>query len=99
MKQLAAEADARWEAKPRVMEDVGKPGTAKLGQPEPPLKTGGDVAAQKTAEKSKASSPVAEQSKPDTKAAQDAKDPWAKAKAQGPGENWQPTAWTPPAKK
>lgn len=26
-------------------------------------------------------------------------DPWAKARASGPGEAWQPQAWTPPSKK
>lgn len=82
MKYLAAEADARWEAKPRVME-------APREQERLPL------AEEKTqADETSAASPQAAKTE---KA--DAKDPWARATAQGPGEKWQPTAWNPAATK
>lgn len=85
MKQLAAEADARWDAKPRVMD---APGGA-TGQPVPALDTGGVKAEAKKQEQKT-------QGEEET----DKKDPWAKARAQGPGESWQPEAWSPtPAKK
>lgn len=78
MKYLAAEADARWEAKPRVMEAPrGQEPARKL-----PLAEDG-TPAEEVANKAKA----------------DAKDPWARATAQGPGEKWQPTAWDPAAAK
>lgn len=83
MRQLAAAADARWEAKPRVM-DI--PGGA-TGQPVPALDTGG-VKDEMKREKQKIESDLL-----------DKNDPWAKARAQGPGESWQPTAWSPPPAK
>ncbi|KAM0463773.1 hypothetical protein ACHAO4_000496 [Trichoderma viride] len=92
MKLLAAEADARWEAKPRVME-------APRGEEE--------EARRLPLAEERAQQPVEEEDtkakeKPSQAAKQegekvDAKDPWARAKAQGPGENWQPKAWTPTA--
>lgn len=63
MKYLAAEADARWEAKPRVME-----------APRTELQP---------------------KKLPEQQQAPKEEDPWAKAKAKGPGENWQPEAWDP----
>ncbi|POR34042.1 Uncharacterized protein TPAR_05708 [Tolypocladium paradoxum] len=82
VKYLAAQADARWEAKPRVMED---PGQAAKRRALP--------AGQQETDRA-----VKQEDKP---AVEDAEknDPWAKAKAQGPGENWQPTAWSPTAAK
>jgi NADH dehydrogenase [ubiquinone] 1 alpha subcomplex assembly factor 2 len=88
MKTLAAEADARWEAKPRVME-------APQAAPAPLLQSANagslgqeskDVQADTGAKKIK--------DKVERK-----EDPWAKAKAKAPGETWQPSAWTPPAAK
>lgn len=95
MKILAAEADARWEAKPRVMEDpaastVNRP---ELQQPAPALNTGGvnrDVRSEQD--------PDAPEQKVKNDA-QKAGDPWAKARAQGPSESWQPEAWNPGAPK
>lgn len=69
MKYLAAEADARWEAKPKIMEAPKEP----------------ELLGTKTA----TSAAQPEQ----TIAA--AEDPWAKAKAKGPSEDWQPEAWDP----
>lgn len=95
MKHLAAAADARWEAKPRVM-DAPEGATA---QPLPALDTGGvrhEVAAgeARMEQQPRTSEAPAQQGKAEKD------DPWAKARAQGPGETWQPTAWSPaPAKK
>ncbi|KAL7946239.1 hypothetical protein V8C42DRAFT_319996 [Trichoderma barbatum] len=85
MKYLAAEADARWEAKPRVMEAPK--------EQESPRKL--PLAEEKTrADDTSAASPQATK-----REKADAKDPWARATAQGPGEKWQPTAWDPSAGK
>lgn len=92
MKHLAAQADARWEAKPRVMEDPAE--TAKR-RALPPRGEETDPDVNEEGEDGKLR-------KPKDKAAVEAaekNDPWAKAKAQGPSENWQPTAWSPTATK
>lgn len=86
MRTLAAEADARWEAKPRVMEDPSPPRQAIGGGAAPP----GSSAS--------ASAPAAQKQKQREDKDKD-KDPWAAAKATGPGETWQPETWTPPAPK
>lgn len=83
MKYLAAEADARWEAKPRVME------APKGEQEKLPL-----AKERAPANEASAASP---QTKKTEKA--DENDPWARATAQGPGEKWQPTAWNPATTK
>lgn len=86
MKKLAAEADARWEAKPRVM-DAPEQAPAPLLSPRrsPPLE-------QDVGGKQDVSGKQEVPEEPEN-------DPWAKAKARGPGESWQPAAWTPPAAK
>lgn len=96
IKYLAAEADARWEAKARLTDAPG----GETGQRLPPLRTGdaeqeggGETA---TSAKAKVPETMKEaESKPDEKP----EDPWAKAKAQGPSETWQPSAWDPTAAK
>lgn len=91
MKHLASAADARWEAKPKLTD---APGAA----------TGQRAAAIGSAEHSQAAS-TESVANPATNAQtppQDAKkaDPWARARQEGPGEKWQPAAWTPsPSKK
>lgn len=92
MKLLAAEADARWEAKPRVME-APKEEEAARRLP---------LAQQPVEEEDRKMTAKRREGKPSRAAKQDeekadANDPWARAKAQGPGENWQPTAWNPTA--
>ncbi|KPM43486.1 hypothetical protein AK830_g3056 [Neonectria ditissima] len=85
IKVLAAEADARWEAKPRVMEapETTAQRLASVNAPAPPARD---------ARRRKPVDGESETEKSD--------DPWAKAaKAQGPGENWQPAAWDPAAVK
>ncbi|EGR52294.1 uncharacterized protein TRIREDRAFT_73912 [Trichoderma reesei QM6a] len=79
IKLLAAQADARWEAKPRVMEDPRARARA-VPAPEMELKA-----------KERRGSPLVED--------EEEGDPWARATAHGPGENWQPAAWDPSAAK
>ncbi|UKZ59343.1 uncharacterized protein TrAtP1_000656 [Trichoderma atroviride] len=95
MKLLAAEADARWEAKPRVMEAPREEEPARRL----PL---AEERAQQPVEGEDTKTTATRKEKPSQAAKQDedkadAKDPWARARAQGPGENWQPTAWNPTA--
>lgn len=90
MKLLAAEADARWEAKPSLTD---MPGGSGKSQPMPALNT----------DKTQPHIQAAEQRQED-KGLRGGKaggshtevkdDPWKKA-ARGPGEDWQPAAWTP----
>lgn len=87
MKQLAAQADARWEAKPRLVEDAPEP--ARL--------------APRRALQEKEKVPVEDDAVAEADAAHEAKkqafDPWAQHRSQGPGEKWQPTAWNPSKSK
>lgn len=84
MKQLAAEADARWEAKPRLVEDT--PQAARL---EP------RADAAKDQEPTKSGVEEARKGTPETKKEEEAYDPWAQHRSTGPGETWQPTTWDP----
>ncbi|KAM0436964.1 hypothetical protein ACHAPT_002680 [Fusarium lateritium] len=93
MKKLAAAADARWEAKPRVME-APEAARAPLLSPSaeatgPPRQDVGRERRQAPADTNKVEEDEVEKSD----------DPWAKAKARGPSESWQPTAWDPTASK
>ncbi|KAH6610381.1 hypothetical protein Trco_000401 [Trichoderma cornu-damae] len=87
IKYLAAEADARWEAKPRVMEAPREQDPAR----ELPSVEERPQAEEAGAEAGAAPPQAAGKEKTG------ARDPWARAKAQGPGEKWQPTAWDPTA--
>ncbi|KAF9877352.1 hypothetical protein CkaCkLH20_05052 [Colletotrichum karsti] len=98
MKMLAAQADARWEAKPRVMDAPGQP----MGQPLPALNTAQTqpiapeletTNAETTAEATATPSPEPTL-KPSSTKKKYGHDPWEQAK--GPGESWQPQAWVPP---
>ncbi|KAL9489308.1 hypothetical protein ACSS6W_001585 [Trichoderma asperelloides] len=103
IKLLAAEADARWEAKPRVMEaprgeeeeGLAAPGRrlplASAEERAQPVVEGEEEEEKKVTRKEKSQATKLEEEKID------AKDPWARARAQGPGEKWQPTAWNPTA--
>ncbi|KAK9436157.1 hypothetical protein VB005_10964 [Metarhizium brunneum] len=95
MKHLAAEADARWEAKPRVMDDV-RPGAAAV-VPQEQIPRPAETQRAKGEE-----TPGGQEQSPEQDAARQRhvegkEDPWAKARPQGPGETWQPTAWNPAA--
>ncbi|KHN96242.1 NADH:ubiquinone oxidoreductase, 17.2kDa subunit [Metarhizium album ARSEF 1941] len=97
MRRLAAEADARWEAKPRVMDDVGPAAQAQeqLARPagraeeSSPAAPGTGAGAGAGAQPEQDGAP---QRYPGRK-----EDPWTKARARGPGESWQPSAWNPAA--
>ncbi|KAG6121375.1 hypothetical protein E4U14_002011 [Claviceps sp. LM454 group G7] len=97
MKVLAAEADARWEAKPRLL-GADEPSQATLGAgakaeinvgSETQQKTGvGDAEGAETARGAQSAKDV-----------DNADDSWEKAKkAQKVGDKWQPTAWNPSSK-
>lgn len=87
---LAAQADARWEAKERIVADPrgreempnlgpavpSVEGVRDTGAPEVSTETGAAGAGEKVKEK---------------------EDPWAKARR--PSEGWQPEAWAPAPKK
>lgn len=113
MKQLAAEADARWEAKPRVMEDP-LPGQALPAQPVKDTPTTEETKTNTTeADKSAEmkTTPLRAESRRRRSLQRDdaaesgyaeevdPKDPWKQARTRGPSEDWQPQAWTPNAKK
>ncbi|KAJ4392110.1 hypothetical protein N0V93_005732 [Gnomoniopsis smithogilvyi] len=104
MKRLAAEADARWEAKPRMMDAPGEEGT---GQPVPALESrvasaGGEKAGEAGVTRKDAiasgDEQVEAQKKPLRKETA-TEDPWKKHTRAGPSEDWQPQAWAPPASK
>ncbi|ORY59245.1 uncharacterized protein BCR38DRAFT_488977 [Pseudomassariella vexata] len=95
IKLLAAEADARWEAKPRVT-DI--PGNEK-GQSVPVLGTAGTRA---RVEGTEGGEEVVGQAQEHGVKARDKPkevkdDPWKRAS--GPSETWQPEAWSPSASK
>ncbi|GAB0132638.1 hypothetical protein EsDP_00001067 [Epichloe bromicola] len=95
MKHLAAEANARWAAKPRVMEDAAT--TSALGEgPLPPTNV---EATMLDFEPDARARDAEKQQQRQRKKSAEVNDAWTKAKAQGPGENWQPTAWNPSAKQ
>ncbi|KAI1754169.1 hypothetical protein F4782DRAFT_45435 [Xylaria castorea] len=87
IKVLAAEADARWEAKDSLLNRPGKKPAGEIGQGET-REVKGEEAREEVREGGK------DTQKPDP-------DPWKQAAQRGvPGESWQPEAWTPaPAKK
>ena len=101
IKILAAQADARWEAKPKVMQDTGSSSGARLpiGPAVPSVEgksspgEAADTGATTTQSVERPARKEAEESA-ETKA-----DPWARARARGPSEDWQPEAWTPPSAK
>ncbi|KAK7948904.1 uncharacterized protein PG986_009790 [Apiospora aurea] len=87
MKVLAAEADARWAAKPSYLDQPQQQQLPKIAttrddaQPRPSPAINADTAAPaKTAEQEKKK--------------QEENDPWKKA-ATGPSETWQPAPWSP----
>ncbi|KAK2605473.1 hypothetical protein N8I77_008307 [Diaporthe amygdali] len=107
MKYLAAEADARWAAKPSLLEadgaGAGAPGQPGAGQPVPALESLGARAGGEGApggEETRRDA-VASGEEQQNAAARDAerKDPWKQSRRGGPSEDWQPQAWSPPASK
>ncbi|KAF4339244.1 hypothetical protein FBEOM_6836 [Fusarium beomiforme] len=90
MQKLAAEADARWEAKPRVME-------APQAAPAPLLSPATASPLQQDVRKDEQKDPDAKNSEESETETRDG--PWVKARARTPGETWQPTSWSPTAAK
>lgn len=102
MKHLAAAADARWEAKPRMMDAPGEGS----GQPAPALESRAARAAgeEEMVTRNETIIPGAEQAEVLKKSKRketetETDDPWKRAPRAGPSENWQPQAWAPPASK
>lgn len=114
IKYLAAQADARWEAKPRL---VDAPGDGETGQPVPALRgtsgrtmrgsdgesDGVDVR-EETRTGAVAVAGVSpgevQQGQMEEEPARKQKvDPWKHHRRAGPSEDWQPKAWTPPPSK
>ncbi|KAK1637212.1 hypothetical protein BDP81DRAFT_220359 [Colletotrichum phormii] len=98
MKVLSAQADARWEAKPRLTDAPGQ----QTGQPLPSMNTAQSQPTALELEAANTNAKTTEPPKEEAKPATDAKkkygkDPWAKAS--GPSEGWQPEAWVPPSGK
>lgn len=102
IKYLAAEADARWEAKPRLVDAPGQV----MGQPVPALE---GRAARRDPRAQEAQSeeggthrdPIAsgpEQGQDQQRVRKDPvkEDPWKQHRRGGPSEGWQPDPWTPP---
>ncbi len=108
MKLLAAEADARWEAKPSLLDMpptktttqspdpnermLGSDGQTPPRDEEDRVETQGEIREDVDTRSRRASPP---QTKTDT-------DPWKRAQSGAPGETWQPQTWTPtptPARK
>lgn len=109
MKYLAAEADARWEAKPKVMMDGPEQAMPTLessrGSMNQNLKSVGEAEETTTtttrsdaiASPGEEQTVSAESEQPQAKTAEK-KDPWKKHRQSGPSEKWQPQAWAPPGK-
>ncbi|KAI6091018.1 hypothetical protein F4821DRAFT_210448 [Hypoxylon rubiginosum] len=95
IKVLAAEADARWEAKPGYLD--APPGRGEKSQPVPPLDTGRTQPQERVAGESPAVSERYAEETQRASAVKEQDDPWKRAKPSAPGETWQPEAWTPPA--
>ena len=91
IKILAAQADARWEAKPRLAGDspaaINRPTGPRISSTEPHDRAA--AALEKPSHQESSIEPP--------EAQQRDSDPWKKAAGQG--EKWQPEAWAPSPKK
>ncbi|KAH8673737.1 hypothetical protein BX600DRAFT_508976 [Xylariales sp. PMI_506] len=87
IKLLAAEADARWEAKPKVT-DI----PASERPPAPLLDVGGDLPRQQPQE-NVGKAAKSEESHSGKRSVGEKEDPWKRAS--GPSETWQPESWNP----
>jgi len=101
MKVLAAQADARWTAKPSLLESADAPGQP-MGQRVPAL--GAGVRQRTDSEEMAGTEPKPsreetwrkmQEEEKQTKGRRD--DPWAQKAPTGPSEQWQPKSWQPPA--
>jgi NADH dehydrogenase [ubiquinone] 1 alpha subcomplex assembly factor 2 len=91
IKMLAAQADARWEAKPRVME------APRREDEQLPLPTSNTTRVEGgTPETNKPARGRPEEAAETNKEGA-AEDPWKRAR--GPSENWHPETWTPSVRR
>lgn len=97
MKLLSAQADARWEAKPRLTDAPGQ----QTAQPLPAIDTAQTRPTAPDQEASNANAktvhrpPLHEDESVNEVKKQYGKDPWTAA--EGSSKGWQPKAWVPPA--
>ncbi|KAM3534170.1 hypothetical protein MY4038_002560 [Beauveria bassiana] len=112
MKQLAADADARWAAKPRVMEDPLPGQKAALPTAAAAAAAAAEEEAATMTTKTSAQEPVTlraeskqkgktlrDEAEDGAEEAVDPKDPWKQARTRRPSEEWQPQAWSPKSRK
>ncbi|KAK7987440.1 LuxS/MPP-like metallohydrolase [Apiospora arundinis] len=101
MKVLAAEADARWAAKPSFLDQPAgqpAPNAAAATQAQDALTSSSSANADDatTTQGEEGKEPTkGEEEKTKKKTLEEKEDPWKKATASGPSEEWQPTAWSP----
>ncbi|KAK8872617.1 hypothetical protein PGQ11_003131 [Apiospora arundinis] len=100
MKVLAAEADARWAAKPSFLDQPAgqpAPNAAAATQAQDALTSSSANAADATTTQGEeVKEPTkGEEEKTKKKTLEEKEDPWKKATASGPSEEWQPAAWSP----
>ncbi|ATY65934.1 NADH:ubiquinone subunit [Cordyceps militaris] len=98
-KVLAADADARWAAKPRVMDAPPPPPPTLPETTTTPHAETTPLRAESRRRRSSKRPEEMTQARADDDAEDDGKDPWKKARTRGPSEDWQPQAWSPNAKK
>ncbi|TPX09827.1 uncharacterized protein E0L32_009018 [Thyridium curvatum] len=104
MRRLAAEADARWAAKPGVMD---APAAAGLQQIQQQQESGaGEGPEGGEGQRTTAAAPMGDGTRPQAgddgtagKRGPETPDPWKTASKGGPSEEWQPQSWTPTAKR
>ncbi|KAF4124225.1 NADH dehydrogenase [Geosmithia morbida] len=120
IRELAAQADARWEAKPRLAghDETTRQELQQQQKQQQRAVLGGDKTTTTTtteipdisntatatdldANPNTDSAPgeTMKKKKSKRKGVQANPDPWAKAKASGPSETWQPQAWSPTPRK
>ncbi|KAM3511925.1 hypothetical protein MY11210_004396 [Beauveria gryllotalpidicola] len=109
VKQLAADADARWAAKPRVMEDPlpgqqqALPAAAAAAAAATTTTTTTRTTAQEPvtlrADSKQRRNTPRDEAEHGADEAVDPKDPWKQARTRGPSEDWQPQAWSPKSRK
>ena len=110
IKLLAAQADARWAAKPSALDapDIWQPEQQKQpahmlpsGESQPPIDREARVRSgegQDVAEPVKTK--IETDAMPNRRVRKEPKDsPWKKAAKENPGEGWQPASWSPPPAK
>ncbi|KAI5465757.1 hypothetical protein BGZ63DRAFT_400203 [Mariannaea sp. PMI_226] len=103
IKALAAQADARWEAKPKVMEapETTAQRLAPINAADSVQQASEQQQQQQQQQHQQHQQQMIRASRKPLKeeVTEKKEDPWAKSRAQGPGEDWQPAAWDPAAAK